>query len=141
MLGLLGPNGAGKTTLINCITGLFPPTKGNAWVAGFDIRNQLEAVQIQLGYCPQFDILWDDLTVKEHLLLYTRIKGIPPHKEEDTVNQAIEDVRLYQFRNFKAKELSGGMKRRVSIAISLVSEPKVIFLDEPTTGLDHENRR
>lgn len=67
LFGLLGPNGAGKTTLISMLTGMFPPTKGNAWVAGFDIKHQLEAVQLQIGFCPQFDVLWDNLTVKEHL--------------------------------------------------------------------------
>jgi ABC-type glutathione transport system ATPase component len=66
-LGLLGPNGAGKTTLISLLTGLYPSTRGNAWVAGFDIKNQLEAVQLQLGFCPQFDVLWDHLTITEHL--------------------------------------------------------------------------
>ena len=61
------------------MTGLFPPTRGNAWVAGFDIKHQLEAVQLQIGFCPQFDLLWEDLTVKEHLEFYARVKGVPPH--------------------------------------------------------------
>jgi ABC-type multidrug transport system ATPase subunit len=86
-------------------------------------------------------VLWDDLTVKEHLLFYSRLKGIPPHLEEDMVTQAIKDVRLQKFTDFPTKSLSGGMKRRLSIAISLVSEPKIIYLDEPSTGLDSENRR
>ena len=81
------------------------------------------------------------MTVKEHLIFYARIKGIPPHKEEELVKKAIEDVRLTKFTNFRTKSLSGGMKRRLSVAISLVSEPKIIYLDEPTTGLDPENRR
>ena len=76
LFGLLGPNGAGKTTLITQLTGLYPPTDGNAWIGGFDIRNQLDIVQLQIGVCPQFDILWDDLTVEEHLLFYARVKGI-----------------------------------------------------------------
>jgi ABC-type multidrug transport system ATPase subunit len=75
------------------------------------------------------------------LTFYARVKGIPPHKEEEMVAQAIKDVRLEQFTDFQAKRLSGGMKRRLSVAISLVSEPKIIFLDEPSTGLDPENRR
>ena len=141
MFGLLGPNGAGKTTLISMLTGMYPPTKGNAWVAGFDIRNQMEAVQLQIGFCPQFDVLWGDLTVKEHLEFYARVKGIPPEKEEEYVMKAIKDVLLDRFTEFKSRELSGGMRRRLSVAIALVSDPKIIFLDEPSTGLDPENRR
>lgn len=141
MFGLLGPNGAGKTTIISMLTGLIPPTRGNAWVAGFDIRHQLEAVQLQIGLCPQFDLLWDNLTVREHLLFYARVKGIPPEKENEMVEMALKDVLLGKFANFMVSELSGGMKRRLSVAISLVADPKIIYLDEPSTGLDPENRR
>jgi ABC-type multidrug transport system ATPase subunit len=85
LFGLLGPNGAGKTTLITQLTGLFPPTKGNAWVGGYDIKHNLEMVQLMIGVCPQFDILWENLTVEEHLLFYARIKGIKPQNEEKQV--------------------------------------------------------
>ena len=141
MFGLLGPNGAGKTTLISILTGLYTPSSGNAWVAGYDIRDQLEIVQLQIGVCPQFDILWSDLTVEEHLLFFARLKGISPEKEEAQVEKAISEVLLQRYRKFQVKSLSGGMKRRLSVAISLVSDPKIIFLDEPSTGLDPENRR
>lgn len=141
MFGLLGPNGAGKTTLISMLTGMYRPTSGNAWVAGYDIRNQLDVVQLQIGVCPQFDLLWSDLTVEEHLLFFARLKGIDPEQEQARVETAIEEVLLQRFRNFPVKSLSGGMKRRLSVAISLVSEPKIIYLDEPSTGLDPENRR
>lgn len=141
MFGLLGPNGAGKTTLISMLTGMYRPSSGNAWVAGYDIRNQLDVVQLMIGVCPQFDILWSDLTVEEHLLFFARLKGIEPEEEYEKVNTAIEEVLLQRFRNFPVKSLSGGMKRRLSVAISLVSEPKIIYLDEPSTGLDPENRR
>lgn len=86
LFGLLGPNGAGKTTLISQITGLYPTTKGNAWIGGFSIKNQLEIVQLQIGVCPQFDILWDIMTVEEHLLFYSRIKGVSPLDEVAMVN-------------------------------------------------------
>jgi ABC-type multidrug transport system ATPase subunit len=141
MFGLLGPNGAGKTTLISMLTGMYRPTSGNAWVAGYDIRNQLDIVQLQIGVCPQFDILWSDLTVEEHLLFFARLKGIDPEQEQARVETAIEEVLLQRFKHFPVKSLSGGMKRRLSVAISLVSEPKIIYLDEPSTGLDPENRR
>lgn len=141
MFGLLGPNGAGKTTLISMLTGMYRPSSGNAWITGYDIRNQLDVVQLQIGVCPQFDLLWADLTVEEHLLFFARMKGITPENENARVDTAIEEVLLQRFRHFPVKSLSGGMKRRLSVAISLVSEPKIIFLDEPSTGLDPENRR
>ena len=81
MFGMLGPNGAGKTTLISMLTGMYRPTAGNAWVAGFSIKDQLEVVQLQIGVCPQFDLLWSDLTVEEHLLFFARLKGIEPEIE------------------------------------------------------------
>ena len=141
MLGLLGPNGAGKTTLISMLTGLYRPDSGNAWVGGFDIIQSIDQVQLRMGVCPQFDILWPELTVYEHLLFYARLKGIPPSEEELRVASALQDVYLDNFRHLKTKELSGGMRRRLSVAISLVGDPKIVFLDEPTTGLDPENRR
>lgn len=85
IFGLLGPNGAGKTTLIQQLTGLYPATNGNAWIGGFSVNSQLEVVQLQIGVCPQFDILWDSLTVEEHLLFYARIKGICPEDEDRLV--------------------------------------------------------
>ena len=141
VFGLLGPNGAGKTTLISMMTGLYRPDSGNAWVAGNDIKYALDQVQLQMGVCPQFDILWSDLTVEEHLLFYARIKGISPKEESAMVKEAMEDVFLTRFSKFKVTQLSGGMKRRLSVAISLVGDPKIVFLDEPSTGLDPENRR
>ncbi|CAI2381584.1 unnamed protein product [Moneuplotes crassus] len=141
VFGLLGPNGAGKTTLISILTGLYRPDSGNAWVAGFNIRNDLEQIQLQMGVCPQFDILWSDLTVQEHLLFYARLKGIPPKEESEKVEEAMQGVLLEKFAKFKVSQLSGGMKRRLSVAISLVGDPKIVYLDEPSTGLDPENRR
>ena len=94
-----------------------------------------------MGVCPQFDILWDDLTVEEHLLFYARLKGISPADEVSKVKSAMDEVYLSKFAKFKTKQLSGGMKRRLSVAISLVGDPKIVFLDEPSTGLDPENRR
>ncbi len=141
MFGFLGPNGAGKTTLISILTGLYKPSSGNAWVTGYDIRNQLETVQLLIGVCPQFDVLWPDLTVREHLLFYARLKGVPPHHEDTKVDKAMSEVYLQRFSGFPTRALSGGMKRRLSMAICLVSDPKIVYLDEPTTGLDPENRR
>jgi len=91
--------------------------------------------------CPQHDILWDDLTIEEHLLFYARIKGIPPEKEQEAVQKAMDTVSLTKYKNSLSKNLSGGEKRRLSIAIALIGDGKVVFLDEPTTGLDPEVRR
>ena len=116
-------------------------TCGNAWIGGYSLQGQLELVQLQIGVCPQFDVLWEILTVEEHLLFYARIKGVQPEDEESMVTKALKDVQLLQQRETQVQELPLGMRRRLSIAISLVSSPKIIFLDEPTTGLDPETRR
>ncbi|KAJ3368382.1 hypothetical protein HDU91_000618 [Kappamyces sp. JEL0680] len=139
--GLLGPNGAGKSTLISILTGLYGATSGEATLAGFNIRTETAEVYKSIGICPQFDILWDELTVGEHLYFYARLKGIVSSDEQMAVAEALAQVSLTAFENRLTKSLSGGEKRRVSIAIALLGTPKVVFLDEPTTGLDPEVRR
>ncbi|KAJ3191886.1 hypothetical protein HK101_007320 [Irineochytrium annulatum] len=141
VFGLLGPNGAGKTTLISILTGLYGASDGKARLAGFDLEKETGMVHRSIGVCPQHDILWDDLTVEEHLLFYARLKGITPAEEAAVVTRALADVKLEAFRHRLTKGLSGGEKRRLSIAIALVGSPGVVFLDEPTTGLDPEVRR
>ncbi|KAG0346976.1 hypothetical protein BG004_000386 [Podila humilis] len=141
VLGLLGPNGAGKSTLIHLLTGLYRPTSGTAFVAGANIRTEMSMVHAKIGVCPQHDILWEDLTVADHLLFYARLRGIPPRLEQQAVNHAIASVSLTKFRDREIKGLSGGERRRVSIAISLLGDNAVVFLDEPTTGLDAAVRR
>ncbi|KAJ3321707.1 hypothetical protein HDV06_004000 [Boothiomyces sp. JEL0866] len=139
--GLLGPNGAGKSTLISILTGLYNATAGVATLAGFDIKNETSEVYKRIGICPQFDILWEDLTVQEHLYFYARLKGVEKSDEDRAVKEALEQVALTGFKDNLSKALSGGQKRRISIAIALLGTPSVIFLDEPTTGLDPEVRR
>ncbi|CAG8495571.1 10808_t:CDS:2 [Ambispora gerdemannii] len=141
IFGLLGPNGAGKTTLISILTGLYPPTSGSASLNKYNINEDMDKVYMSMGVCPQHDILWADLTVEEHLLFYARLKGIPPKAESEAVKIALEQVRLEPFAGRLTKGLSGGEKRRLSIAIALIGNPAVVFLDEPTTGLDPEVRR
>jgi ABC-type multidrug transport system ATPase subunit len=138
--GLLGPNGAGKTTLISALSGTTALTGGEGTICGFDVRSQMHEIYNVLGVCPQFDILWDDLTVQEHLLLYARIKGV--RDERVCVRRVAEAVRLDgDAYNTLSSQLSGGMKRRLSLGIALVANPQVIFLDEPSTGLDPETRQ
>ncbi|GBB91646.1 hypothetical protein RclHR1_01900011 [Rhizophagus clarus] len=141
IFGLLGPNGAGKTTLISILTGLYEQTSGSAKINNYDIDTQMDDVYKSIGICPQHNILWDDLTVLEHCLFYARVKGIPAKNELEAAKKAIEQVSLEPFEDRLSKGLSGGEKRRLSIAISLIGNPAVVFLDEPTTGLDPEVRR
>ncbi|KAF9185875.1 hypothetical protein BGZ51_002361 [Haplosporangium sp. Z 767] len=141
VLGLLGPNGAGKSTMIHLLTGLYSPTSGTAHVAGANIRTDMAIVHAKIGVCPQHDILWGDLTVADHLLFYSRLRGIPPSLEQRAVAYAIASVSLTAFRDRQVKGLSGGERRRVSIAIALLGDNSVIFLDEPSTGLDPAVRR
>ncbi|KAG0267944.1 hypothetical protein BGZ96_006847, partial [Linnemannia gamsii] len=101
----------------------------------------MSLVHSRMGVCPQHDILWGDLTIADHLLFYSRLRGVPPALEQQAVSYAIASVSLTRFRDRQVKGLSGGEMRRVSIAISLLGDNRVIFLDEPSTGLDPEVRR
>ncbi len=139
--GLLGENGAGKTTTLSMLTGLYPPSGGRAFIGGYDVVRQTDQVHLLIGTCPQHDVLWDTLTVEEHLQFYARLKGVPKAEEHAHVAKSMERVGLSAFRERLSKDLSGGMKRRLSIAISLVGHSAIVFLDEPTTGLDPASRR
>eukprot|EP01103_Thecamoeba_quadrilineata_P015557 TRINITY_DN4957_c0_g2_i1.p1 TRINITY_DN4957_c0_g2~~TRINITY_DN4957_c0_g2_i1.p1 ORF type:complete len:1851 (-),score=296.09 TRINITY_DN4957_c0_g2_i1:13-5565(-) len=139
--GLLGENGAGKTTTISMLTGIYPPSSGSAFVGGFNIVDDIDRAHLVMGVCPQFNVLWDDLTVEEHILFYARLKGIPVSEEPKHLETSLVQVGLYHVRERLSKNLSGGMKRRLSVAISLVGNSAVVFLDEPTTGLDPSSRR
>jgi ABC-type multidrug transport system ATPase subunit len=139
--GLLGPNGAGKTTLISVLTGLYEPTRGTARIAGYDITTEISSIHKHLGVCPQFDIHHADLSAEEHLLFYARLKGVVWRKEKEVVKTALRQVNLYDARKRKSKALSGGMRRRLSIAMAIIGQPDILILDEPTTGLDPASRR
>ncbi|CAG8532061.1 7256_t:CDS:10 [Ambispora leptoticha] len=141
VFGLLGPNGAGKSSAIHVMTGLYPPTAGTAYVAGYDIQTDMAKVYTEIGVCPQYDLLWSDLTIEEHLLFYARLRGVSPKMEKQAVEHALEQVELTKLKTRLTKSLSGGEKRRLSIAIALTGDSKVLFLDEPTTGLDPDVRR
>jgi ABC-type multidrug transport system ATPase subunit len=139
-LALLGPNGAGKSTLISILTGLFMPTSGTASVCGLDIRTSMRDIHKIIGICPQFSILWDTLTCAEHLLFFARLKGVPAGEQDGYVRRTLDQVGLGLAADRLAKNLSGGMKRRLSIAMALVGDPLFLVMDEPTTGLDPETR-
>ncbi|XP_028102331.1 ABC transporter A family member 2-like isoform X2 [Camellia sinensis] len=140
---LLGPNGAGKTTAINCLTGITPVTAGDALIYGDSVRSSVGMSNIRriIGVCPQFDILWDALSGQEHLHLFASIKGLPPSSIESVAHESLAEVRLTESAKIRAGSYSGGMKRRLSVAIALIGDPKLIILDEPTTGMDPITRR
>lgn len=139
--GLLGVNGAGKTTTFKMLTGDESTTGGEAFVNGHSILKDLLQVQQSLGYCPQFDALFDELTAQEHLELYTRLRGIPWKDEERVVKWALKKLELAKYADKPASTYSGGNKRKLSTAIALIGYPSFIFLDEPTTGMDPKARR
>eukprot|EP00043_Microstomoeca_roanoka_P008399 m.80908 g.80908 ORF g.80908 m.80908 type:complete len:1735 (+) comp14227_c0_seq1:159-5363(+) len=138
---LLGHNGAGKTTTMSMLTGLFPPTSGTALVNGHDIRTDINGVRQSLGICPQHDVLFDTLTVEEHLQFFCKLKGVPAKNIPHHVDEMIESLQLPDKRHAMVKTLSGGMKRKLSCAIAIVGGSKVVFLDEPTSGMDPAARR
>ncbi|CAL1368225.1 unnamed protein product [Linum trigynum] len=140
---LLGPNGAGKTTAINCLTGVSPVTSGDALIYGYSIRSSVGMSSIHkfMGVCPQFDILWDALSGLEHLHLFATIKGLPPASIQTVADELLAKVKLTEAARVRARSYSGGMKRRLSVAIALIGDPKLVILDEPTTGMDPISRR
>ncbi|TRY96423.1 hypothetical protein DNTS_021457 [Danionella cerebrum] len=138
---LLGHNGAGKTTTLSMLTGLFPPSRGRAYINGCDICQDMALIRRSLGLCPQHDVLFDNLTVREHLLFYTQLKGYPRERIPAEVDRIIQILHLEEKRNARSKTLSGGMKRKLSIGIALIGDSKVVMLDEPTSGMDPSARR
>jgi ABC-2 type transport system ATP-binding protein len=140
IFGLLGPNGAGKSTLIRMLVTLLPPTAGTALVGGFDIIKQADEVRRAIGVIPQAMTSDLELSVEENLLIYAKLYGVPRETRQRLIPELLESVELLQWKDKQVKNLSGGMRRRVEIARGLVHEPRVFFLDEPTTGLDPVSR-
>uniref|UniRef100_A0A8C0N4C3 P-type phospholipid transporter n=1 Tax=Canis lupus familiaris TaxID=9615 RepID=A0A8C0N4C3_CANLF len=137
----LGHNGAGKTTTLSILTGLLPPTSGTVLIGGKDIETSLDAVRQSLGMCPQYNILFHHLTVAEHILFYAQLKGKSWEEAQLEMEAMLEDTGLHHKRNEEAQDLSGGMQRKLSVAIAFVGGAKVVILDEPTSGVDPYSRR
>uniref|UniRef100_A0A3Q1EF74 P-type phospholipid transporter n=1 Tax=Acanthochromis polyacanthus TaxID=80966 RepID=A0A3Q1EF74_9TELE len=137
----LGHNGAGKTTTMSILTGLYPPTSGTAYINGRDIRTDIDIIRTSMGMCPQYNILFKHLTVEEHILFYSLLKGRTQEEAEREVEDMLVDLGLPHKRDDQAQNLSGGMQRKLSVAMAFVGGSKVVILDEPTSGVDPYSRR
>ena len=141
IFALLGHNGAGKSTTISILSGLYNATAGTALYNNFNVLTNMNEFRKSLGICPQHDVLFLNMTVREHLSLFCEFKGVPSDKKEEEIRKTIDDLEMNEIENRFAKALSGGQKRKLSIAIALIGGSKVVFLDEPTSGMDITSRR
>jgi len=140
---LLGVSGAGKTTLFKCITGEVFPTTGELTIGGFDVTTPsgFHQARKRIGYCPQFDCIFQGLTVLEHLRIYASLKGVDKSIRERIVQKQIDDMDLRDYVHVRANQLSGGNKRKLSVSMAMIGNPPLIFLDEPSTGVDPQAKR
>uniref|UniRef100_A0A2K6GPU3 ATP binding cassette subfamily A member 7 n=1 Tax=Propithecus coquereli TaxID=379532 RepID=A0A2K6GPU3_PROCO len=137
----LGHNGAGKTTTLSILSGLFPPSGGSAFVLGHDVQSSMAAIRPHLGVCPQYNVLFDMLTVGEHVWFYGRLKGLSVAAVGPEQDRLLQDVGLVPKQYVQTRHLSGGMQRKLSVAIAFVGGSHVVILDEPTAGVDPASRR
>ena len=141
IFGLVGPDGAGKTTAIRLLCGILDADAGEAAVAGFDLRREPEAVKMRIGYMSQRFSLYGDLTVAENLRFFASLFHVPREERRRKQDELLEFSRLGPYRDRLAQNLSGGMKQKLALACTLIHTPEVLFLDEPTTGVDPVSRR
>ena len=141
IFGLLGPDGAGKTTTIRMLCAIMDPSEGNARVAGFDTVKQPEEIKKRIGYMAQQFSLYGDLTVLENLVFFADIFQVERQEREERIARLLEFARLTRFKGRRAAHLSGGMQKKLALACTLIHRPEIIFLDEPTTGVDPVSRR
>ncbi|XP_055347525.1 ABC-type organic anion transporter ABCA8B-like isoform X2 [Paramacrobiotus metropolitanus] len=143
IVAVLGHNGAGKSTMMNMITGMLQPTSGCATVYGSDMSMAADMINARklIGYCPQHNMLFEDFTIQEHLVFFARLKGFSRHEAEEQCMKIMDEIDIKDQANVLAKNLSGGQKRRLSIAIAVIGRPKVLILDEPSSGVDIYNQR
>jgi ABC-2 type transport system ATP-binding protein len=140
IFGFLGPNGAGKTTTLRMLATLIEPDGGEAMIAGADLRRDPGEVRRRIGYVAQGGSTWDEVSAREELVMHARMYGIGKAEAQQRAARALEAFQLTEFADRKCKTYSGGQRRRVDIALGVIHDPKVVFLDEPTTGLDPQSR-
>ena len=140
LFGLLGPNGAGKTTLIRMLSTVIPPDAGDITIGGASVRSRPDEARKFIGVCPQELALYDDLTGRENTVFFARMSGLSRAEASESTGEFLELVGLTERADHRVKTYSGGMKRRLNIAMALVSRPQLLFLDEPTVGVDPQSR-
>ena len=140
LFGLLGPNGAGKTTTISILSTLLPPDEGSITMAGLDLKKNPEGFKKNIGVVPQEIALYNELTAYANLVFWGSLYSVPKAALTSRINQTLQQVGLFDRRNDKVKTYSGGMKRRINIAAALLHRPKILFMDEPTVGIDPQSR-
>ena len=141
IFGLVGPDGAGKTTTLRLLCGLLAPDQGQVQVAGFDVAEDHEAVKDRIGYMAQRFGLYGDLTVEENMVFYADLFGVTGSQRDQLMGELLEMTRMAPFRGRQAQQLSGGMKQKLALMCTLLHHPRILFLDEPTNGVDPVSRR
>jgi ABC-2 type transport system ATP-binding protein len=141
IFGLVGPDASGKTTIIRMLCGILPPDGGEASVAGCDIRKETDSLKERVGYLPQRFGLYGDLTVLENIHFYGDLYQVPKQKRKERIERLLRFANLEPFGKRKAQDLSGGMKQKLGLICALIHTPQILFLDEPTTGVDPLSRR
>jgi ABC-2 type transport system ATP-binding protein len=141
IFGLLGPNGSGKTTTINLISGLSLPTSGQVWVLGYDVRRDARRIRQVLGAVPQETALYEELSAWDNLEFHADLFGVPRKEKKARIMQMLELVHLVERKDSRVSTFSGGMKRRLALGRALLHDPQLLYLDEPTLGVDVQSRR
>lgn len=141
IFGFLGPNGSGKSTTMKMLCGLLAPTSGTGQILGYDITRDQDQIRSHIGYMAQYFSLYDDLTIEENLEFYSQLYDLPPTRAKENRERLMKLLELHDRRKQLAQNLSGGWKQKLALAVALVHEPKAIFLDEPTAGIDPVSRR
>jgi len=141
LYGLVGPDGAGKTTTIRILAGVMLPTEGEARIGGFNLAHEAENMRAQIGYMPQMFSLYPDLSVRENLRFFADINGVSSKLRDERIEELLQFSRLTEFQSRRSEHLSGGMRKKLALACAMIHEPKVLLLDEPTTGVDPVSRR